>query len=150
MEPLFEVKPFEELSGEEVYEIMRTRQEIFVIEQNCPYEDMDGIDKESIHVFYRGEDGRVEACLRVYWRDAQQGIAQIGRVVTLQHGQGLGGPLLKEGVQVALEQFQPHSIFLEAQTYAIGYYEKEGFRVVSEEFLEDGIPHVAMERICIA
>ena len=66
--------------------------------------------------------------------------------MTLTHGEGLGGELLHEGVNVALNHYKAEKIYLEAQTYAIGYYAKEGFRVVSGEFLEDGIPHVKMER----
>ena len=141
------IKHFNDLSNKELYEILKTRQEIFVVEQNCPYMDIDGLDEDSIHVFSMNEEGRVTGCLRVFIRDKEKKIAQIGRVVTLTHGTGLGGILLHQGVEVALENFDPDVIYLEAQTYAIGYYAKEGFQVVSEEFLEDGIPHVKMERI---
>ena len=141
------IKHFKDLTNKELYEILKTRQEIFVVEQNCPYMDIDGLDEDSIHVFSMNEEGRVTGCLRVFIRDKEKKIAQIGRVVTLTHGTGLGGILLHQGVEVALENFDPDVIYLEAQTYAIGYYAKEGFQVVSEEFLEDGIPHVKMERI---
>jgi ElaA protein len=67
-------------------------------------------------------------------------------VVTLEHGKGLGGKLLREGVKVAIKSFNAIKIYLEAQVYAIGYYAKEGFEVVSDEFMEDGIPHVKMEK----
>ena len=140
------IKPFEELSNKELYEILKTRQEIFVVEQNCPYMDIDGLDEKSVHVYSMNEEGRVTGCLRVFMRDEEKKVAQIGRVVTLVHGTGLGGILLHKGVEVALQQFQADLIYLEAQTYAIGYYAKEGFKVVSDEFLEDGIPHVKMER----
>lgn len=79
-------------------------------------------------------------------KDEDNKVAQIGRVVTLEHGKGLGGKLLRKGVEVAESSFDPDCIYLEAQKYAIGYYAKEGFKVVSDEFLEDGIPHVKMER----
>ena len=84
----------------------------------------------------------------MYWKDHDKasGIAQIGRVVTLEHGKGIGGMILHEGVRVATEQLKAKKIYLEAQGYAIGYYAKEGFEVVSELFVEDGIPHVKMER----
>ena len=74
-------------------------------------------------------------------------MAQIGRVVTLEHGKGIGGKILHEGVKIATDQLKAKKIYLEAQEYAIGYYAKEGFEVVSEPFMEDGIPHVKMEKV---
>ena len=140
----FTIKHFTELSNRELYEILKTRQEIFIIEQNCPYMDIDDLDLDAMHIFSMNEEGRVTACLRVFMKDEKT--AQIGRVVTLVHGEGLGGKILHEGVKVALEHYKAEKIYLEAQTYAIGYYEKEGFRVISGEFDLDGIPHVEMER----
>ncbi len=138
-------KHFNDLTVDELYEILKTRQEIFIIEQDCPYNDIDDLDRDAVHVFIRDGKGRVTACLRVFMRDKDQGIAQIGRVVTLEHGKGQGGAILKEGVKVASEYFCAKKIYLEAQEYAIGYYKKEGFKVVSDPFPEDGIPHVKME-----
>ncbi len=140
------VKHFDELSTNELYEILKTRSEIFVVEQDCVYQDLDDKDQDAIHVFCWNDQGRVAGCLRVFMKDKENKVAQIGRVVTLEHGKGLGGRLLKEGVEVAERSFAANSIYLEAQKYAIGYYEREGFKVISDEFLEDGIPHVQMER----
>ncbi|WP_420329864.1 GNAT family N-acetyltransferase [Pseudobutyrivibrio xylanivorans] len=120
---------------------------MFVVEQDCPYQDLDDKDQNAIHIFGYNENKRVAACLRVFWKDEEHGEVQIGRVVTLEHGIGLGGKLLHEGVKLATEQFKAKKIYLEAQEYAKGYYAKEGFEVVSEPFLEDGIPHVKMEKI---
>lgn len=153
----FIIKHFNELTIRELYEILKTRQEIFIIEQDCPYMDIDDLDLDAIHVFSMNEEGRVTSCLRVFMREIKETTepeaamkevrtAQIGRVVTLNHGEGLGGALLHEGVKIALDHYKADKIYLEAQTYAIGYYAKEGFKVVSGEFLEDGIPHVKMER----
>ena len=141
-------KHFSELTTDELYEILKTRQEIFIIEQNCPYMDIDDLDKDAMHVFCVDDNGRVAACLRVFVRDEASGLAQIGRVVTLTHGIGLGKTLLHEGVLVAENHYHAKEIYLEAQTYAIGYYQGEGFEVTSEEFMEDGIPHVTMNRRC--
>ena len=141
----FIVKHFSELSVEELYEILKTRFEIFVTEQECIYQDLDDKDQDALHVFCLNEAGRVAGCLRVFWRDEKNGVAQIGRVVTLEHGKGVGGAMLKKGVEVAKDIFCAKKIYLEAQVYAIGYYAKEGFKVVSDEFMEDGIPHVKME-----
>ncbi len=142
----FTVKHFDELTTTELYEILKTRAEIFVVEQDCVYQDLDDNDQEAVHVFSRSEDGRVMGCLRVFMRDDTTRTAQIGRVVTLEHGTGLGGRLLHRGIEVAAEYFKAAAIYLEAQQYAIGFYEREGFKVMSEPFLEDGIPHVKMER----
>ena len=135
------IKYFNELTTKELYEILKARSEIFVVEQNCVYQDIDDKDYESLHFFYE-EDGKVAAYLRAFYRD--DSVVQIGRVLTLQHGTGLGGKLLKEGIAQIKEKMKPSRLYIEAQCYAIGYYEKEGFRVCSEEFLEDGIPHVQM------
>ena len=143
----FIIKHFDELSTTELYEILKTRAEIFVVEQDCPYQDLDDKDQAAIHIFSYNDKGRVSSCLRVFWKDEKEAVAQIGRVVTLEHGTGLGGRLLHEGVKLAIEQFKAKKIYLEAQEYAKGYYAREGFEVVSEPFLEDGIPHVKMERI---
>lgn len=141
----FIVKHYQNLTTHELYEILKTRSEIFVVEQNCVYQDLDDKDQNAIHVFCWNEEGRVAACLRVFMKDEAAGVAQIGRVVTLIHGKGLGGTILHKAVEIAREHYHANKIYLEAQQYAIGYYGKEGFIVTSEPFLEDGIPHVQME-----
>lgn len=135
------VKRFEELTTKELYEILKVRSEIFVVEQNCVYQDLDGKDYESLHVFYE-ENGEVTAYLRAFQKE--ETIVQIGRVLTVQHGKGLGGRLLKDGIREVWKRMNPEKIYIEAQSYAVGFYEREGFRVCSEEFLEDGIPHKQM------
>ncbi len=134
-------KYFKELTTGELYEILRARSEIFVVEQNCIYQDLDGKDYESLHVFYE-ENGRVSAYLRAFLKDSMT--AQMGRVLTMQHGTGMGGRLLKDGITQIREKLHPKRIYIEAQCYAAGYYEREGFRICSDTFMEDGIPHVQM------
>lgn len=140
------VKTFEELTAKELYELLKSRAEIFVVEQNCVYQDLDDLDYRSLHIYFE-QDGRVQAYLRVFENLKEKGTYQMGRVLTLQHGNGLGGQLLQEALDVIRERFQPKRIYLEAQCYATGFYEREGFTICSEEFLEDGIPHVGMELI---
>lgn len=135
------VKFFDELNTRELYELLKSRAEIFVVEQNCVYQDLDDKDYESLHILFE-EEGRVAAYLRAFRKDKDT--IQVGRVLTLQHGIGLGGQLLSEGIRQIKSIFHPRHIYLEAQCYATGYYELEGFRICSEEFLEDGIPHVQM------
>lgn len=136
-------KFFHQLTTTELYEILKARAEIFVVEQNCIYQDLDDIDYRSLHIFYESE-GKVIAYLRAFEKDSGAGIVQMGRVLTLTHGIGLGGKLLKEGLSQIKEKMNPSSIYIEAQCYATGFYEREGFVIFSDEFLEDGIPHVEM------
>lgn len=136
------IKTFQELTTKELYEILKVRGAIFVVEQSCAYQDIDGLDEASLHLFYE-DGGQVQAYLRAF--EKEPGVVQMGRVLTLRHGEGLGGRLLHEGIPVIKEQFHPRKIVIEAQCYATGYYEKAGFQRCSEEFLEDGIPHVKME-----
>lgn len=146
-----ESKLFDELGTRELYEILRARTAVFIVEQKCPYQDVDGIDCRSLHVFYAREDGRVEAYLRAFWKEGASGaglsgdVVQMGRVLTVRRGEGLGGRILRDGIEQVRLKFDPRSIFIEAQCYARGFYEREGFAACSEEFLEDGIPHVGME-----
>ena len=136
------IKTFEQLSSRELYEILKARCAVFVVEQTCPYQDLDGGDYDSLHV-YLEENGEILAYLRCYMKDDET--ARIGRVLTLARGQGYGRPLMDAGIAAVKEHYRSaKSIFIEAQCYAIGYYEKFGFAVCGEEFLEDGIPHVPM------
>ena len=136
------VKTFEELNTRELYEFLRVRAAVFVVEQECAYQDVDGIDLRAIHAFLQDADG-IHAYLRVFEKDART--AQMGRMLTVERGAGLGGRLLKEGIRIARDVLKKDAPYIEAQCYATGFYERKGFRVTSEEFLEDGIPHVQME-----
>lgn len=134
-------KKFDELTTIELYEMLKARSAIFVVEQNCVYQDLDDLDYRSLHVFY--EEGKtVTAYLRALYKEKD--VVQMGRVLTLKHGTGLGGRILREGLKQIKAKMPCKAIYIEAQRYAVGYYEREGFKVVSDEFLEDGIPHVQM------
>ena len=135
------IKAFDELSTQELYEILRLRDAVFIVEQNCPYQDIDGLDERSLHVFYE-EEGRVLAYLRAFRKD--EGCVQMGRVLTVERGKGIGGLLLREGIREIRQKLNPQRIIIEAQCYATGFYEREGFKICSDQFLEDGIPHVQM------
>ena len=137
------VKTFEELTRDELYEIMRLRVNVFVVEQNCPYPELDGRDKKALHVFLTDGEG-IEAYLRVMDAGVCGQHAAIGRVIAVKRRQGLGTRALRAGIQAARERFGAKTIQVEAQAYARAFYEKQGFRAVSGEFLEDGIPHIRM------
>lgn len=136
-------KRFRELTAEELYDLLRLRVDVFVVEQHCPYPELDGNDKDAVHLFARDGE-RTVACLRLFWKSGEPGTMCLGRVVTALRGEGLGGDLLKRGICAAFDEFGASEIYLEAQTYARGFYAKEGFAVCSDVFLEDGIPHVQM------
>ena len=137
------VKRFDQLTLTELYQILELRVSVFVVEQQCPYPEVDGRDPQAYHVFLRDRDG-IQAYLRVLPPGAAFPAAAIGRVIAVKRRCGLGSRVLAAGIDTAREKFHADSIQLEAQTYARGLYEKAGFRQVSEEFLEDGIPHIRM------
>lgn len=138
------IKKFEELTTKQLYEILKLRSEIFVVEQNCPYQDLDGIDYNSLHIFFE-QNSKVIAYLRIFPKQGDENAIQIGRVVTMPHGSGLGKKLMEEGIKTIKSTTNATRVYLEAQTYSIGFYEKFGFKVISDEFILDGIPHVKMQ-----
>ena len=137
------VKHFSELTTLELYDILRARVAVFVVEQECPYQELDGDDLDAFHLMLRDGDELV-AYVRVYPRGEDQG--RVGRVITLRRGKGLGKIVMEAGVELVRDRLGKKQVYIEAQCYAIGFYEKVGFRVASEEFMEDGIPHVVMLR----
>ncbi|MBR3354803.1 MAG: GNAT family N-acetyltransferase [Oscillospiraceae bacterium] len=142
-----EVKRFSELSTDELYSILELRVAVFVVEQECPYAEVDGLDREAVHVWLE-EDGKILAYLRVMDRGVESEYVSLGRLLAARRKEGLGSRVLSEGIRVAKECFGADKIYLEAQVYAKGLYEKQGFRAVSDEFPLDGIPHVKMLLDC--
>lgn len=137
------VKRFDELDIYEMYEILKLRVDVFVVEQNCPYPELDEKDKSAWHVYFR-EDGSITAYLRVLDPGVSFDTAAIGRVISTRRRCGLGTKLMQEGIRVARERMNTAAVKIEAQTYARSFYEQLGFVQTSEEFLEDGIPHIEM------
>ncbi len=137
-------KKFEELSTVELYEILKARSEIFIMEQNIHYQDMDNIDYKSLHCFFI-EENKVVAYLRAFYQEDNSDIVKIGRVLTLKHGNGIGRELMEKSIIAIKKKMKCKKISMDAQKYAIGFYEKFGFKTISNNFLEEGIVHVAME-----
>ncbi len=137
------IKRFEALTLPELYEILQLRVAVFVVEQNCAYQEVDGRDLSAYHVFLR-EGGEICAYLRVLDPGVAFEEAAIGRVVAKKRGCGLGDKILKAGIAVAREKWRADSIKLEAQVSVRGFYEKVGFVQSSDIFLEDGIAHMQM------
>jgi ElaA protein len=139
------LKKFDELTTAELYAILQLRNEVFVVEQNCPYQDADNKDQKSFHCM--GWDGDT---LVAYTRIIPAGIsyaeASIGRVVTSPkyRGTGAGKQLMQLSIQYTLDLFKCNSIKIGAQLYLKKFYESLGFIKCSDEYLEDNIPHIEM------
>ena len=134
------VKSFEELDKTDLYEILRLRVEVFVVEQNCPYLEIDGIDKDAFHIFAK-DSGEILAYARIYKENEE---IHLGRVVVKERRKGYGTRVLKAAIKAAEDNYKAEKIHIEAQTYSRKFYEKVGFVKTSEEFLLDGIWHVKM------
>ena len=114
------VKQFDELTTKELYEILRARFEVFVIEQKCVYLDIDGVDYHSLHIFCE-ENGKVVAYLRAF--EKEKDVIQMGHVLTTKRGLGLGARLLKYSIEEIDKRLEPKQIYIQPQTHAIGFYE---------------------------
>jgi len=139
------IRAWNELSTERLYAILALRAEVFVVEQNCPYQDADGKDLKSLHLFAAHENGEVLACLRL----VRPGISfeewSIGRVITSPRVRRTGAG--EELMRTCMDYFEARKISavrISAQSYLHDFYTKFGFVRVSEEYLEDDIPHMEM------
>lgn len=138
------VKKFKELTVDELYEVYKLRSDVFVYEQNCVYKDIDEIDKDSIHVLLMDNEELV-SYLRVIPKGKYYPEVRIGRVVSKVRRKGYATIVLNKGIDIAKTELIADEIVLEAQVYAVDLYKKVGFEIISDEFLEDGIPHVKMK-----
>lgn len=138
----FIAKRFSELSLVELYEILKSRSEIFLLEQNIICQDLDDIDYKSLHCFFF--DGkRVTSYLRGF--NSAEDTVTIGRVLTLEHGKGLGSELMKRSLEQLKSFFNCKKICVYAQKQAVDFYKKMGFHTISDEYLKEGIVHITME-----
>lgn len=138
------IKHFSELSTQELFEIYRLRVSVFVAEQGCPYQEVDDLDRVAYHVWLRDENG-IAAYARVLPQGTAFPDAAIGRVIAVRRRCGLGSRIVSAAIDTAKDKLAADKITLEAQVYARSLYEKLGFHQTSEEFLEDGIPHIQMQ-----
>ncbi len=140
------IKRFDQLSTHELYQILKIRVDVFVVEQKCPYEEIDNLDYHAIHVYFKEAD-EIIAYLRILDKGVESEDVAIGRVISAKRRCGIGSKLLIEGIKAAKENFKAEKIYIEAQSYARKFYENLGFEQISEEFLLDDIPHIKMELI---
>ena len=136
-------KTFHKLTVDELYELLRVRSEVFVVEQNCVYQDMDGDDQKAIHLWLTVAD-KVVALARVCPAGTHMEEVSIGRVITTERNKGYGKQIMLHAIDAAIGHFNAKRIDIEAQKYARGFYESVGFRQSSESFMLDGIPHIRM------
>ena len=143
----WKIKPFEALSVNELYDILRLRSEIFVVEQNCVYLDLDGKDKVALHLF--GEyEGKIVAYVRLFKAGISFDNASIGRVTVAinYRDRKWGHDLMREAIAAIALHFGESKITIGAQLYLKKFYESHNFIQTSEMYLEDDIPHIEMIR----
>ncbi|RWU26472.1 GNAT family N-acetyltransferase [Pseudomonas alkylphenolica] len=142
-------KHHSDLGKEQLYAILQLRTEVFVVEQKCAYQEVDGQDLagDTCHLM-AWQDDQLQAYLRLLDPESQGGDVVIGRVVTAPsaRGQGLGHALIEKALEVAEKNWPGVPVYLSAQAHLQGYYGRYGFVVVGEEYLEDDIPHIGMRR----
>lgn len=139
---------FQELGVTRLYQLLQLRSEVFVVEQDCVYQDLDNRDQDALHLLGILDD-EVHACVRLLPPGlAYEGYVAIGRVVTSQklRGSGQGRPLMQQAIAKASEVYPNTPIKLSGQQHLERYYNSLGFQAVGEPYLEDGIPHLAMIR----
>ncbi len=141
------VKEFGDLSKEELYTFLRLRSEIFVVEQDCVYQDMDGKDLVALHIM-GWEDGILVAYCRCFRPGDYFDKASMGRILVRENYRkmGYGHAITKASIKAIKSKFKADTIKISAQTYLVTFYETHGFKTVGTRYLEDGIPHIAMVR----
>jgi ElaA protein len=142
------IRHFSELSTAELYSIIRLRIAVFVVEQNCPYQEADGKDQQAFHVMGFNEQHELSAYARVLPAGVSFAETSIGRVITSKNerGSGSGKELMKQCLLFIEGLYGKVPVRIGAQCYLIRFYSGLGFEIVSEEYLEDNIPHVEMLR----
>lgn len=138
-------KIFNELSTRELYDLLQLRSEVFVVEQDCVYQDVDGKDQKALHVLGYSDE-KLVAYTRVFKPGLYFDEASIGRVVVAknQRQHKYGYDIMEASIRSINTYYNETTIKISAQTYLIKFYNNLGFKVVGEEYLEDGIPHVGM------
>jgi len=144
---IFQTKTFQELTTIELYQILQLRSEVFVVEQNCAYQDIDDKDQKSVHIFGIKND-KIVAYTRIFKARDYFENASIGRVLVAlnERKYGYGHQIMDFSIQIIQEKFKTNSITISAQLYLKKFYESHGFSQIGEGYLEDGIPHIRMDK----
>ena len=145
----WKTKVFDALTLQELYDILRLRNEVFVVEQHCPYQDLDNADQRALHLMGTDNNGYLLAYTRLFAPGIQYAEACIGRGVTSPlkgRGKGIGRELMERSIAEVENHFGMVPIMIGAQEYLHRFYSSLGFKQVSDIYLEDGIPHIKMLR----
>lgn len=149
---MWKAKPWKDITRDEWHGLVRLRVDVFVVEQDCPYSDLDGKDLRAWHVWKEGEDvakgTAMLACARVLGPGVSYAEPSIGRVATRRdcRSEGLGKELMQRSIEVCERTWPGQDIRISAQCYLEAWYGELGFAPVGEPYLEDGIPHIQMLR----
>ncbi|MBP6576165.1 MAG: GNAT family N-acetyltransferase [Chryseobacterium sp.] len=143
----WKIKTFSELTTTELYEIIKARVNVFVVEQDCPYPDLDDYDQKAIHLWAEKE-GEVLAYCRIFDKGIKYPETSIGRVVTTEKGRGtgLGKQLISYAIDVIENRLRTTEVRISAQDYLLKFYSGFGFVDTGKKYLEDNIPHTEMFR----
>ena len=143
MSAILHKKTFEELTTDELYELLRVRSETFVVGQNCVYQDLDYDDKKAIHLWLTVYD-KLVAMARLCPAGTHLPKISIGRVIATERGKGYGKQIMLHAINAAVELLDAKYIEIQAQEYAKGFYESVGFRQTSDIYILENIPHINM------
>ncbi len=144
---IWKIKSFEEITTSELYEIIKARVDVFVVEQDCPYPDLDDYDQKALHLWAE-QDQKVLAYCRIFNKGIKYPETSIGRVLTTEKGRGKnsGKQLIQYAVETIENRFRTSEIRISAQDYLLRFYSGFGFEDTGKKYLEDNIPHTEMFR----
>jgi len=141
----WKIKKFKELKLEEIYKILELRNEVFIVEQECAYQDCDGKDENSYHLFIE-KNGKIIAYLRILEKGVSYDEISIGRVSVHKcyRGKGISREMMLKAIEFIEQSLNENHIKIQAQSYLLNFYKSLGFKEISNEYLEDNIPHIDM------
>lgn len=138
-------KAFSDLSVDELYDILKARVDVFVVEQTCPYPEIDNYDQQSLHIYLKNEDDLL-GYARILPKNSKFQEASIGRVLVVKkyRGKGFAELIMKEAINHIFNEWKEEVIFIQAQHYLSEFYSSLGFKQITDVYLEDNIPHIDM------
>ena len=140
------IKTFEQLTKQELYEILRLRMEVFIVEQGGRYQDLDQTDYTSTHIFVEDENQTIQGCIRLFEKKDEPHTIQLGRLATRTRNQGIGKLLMDEAEKVAQTQYRAQKLFLTGRHSALGFYLKCGYEVTSPQLGTPKSPYYTFEK----
>lgn len=138
-------KNFSDLSTEELYSLLKARVDVFIVEQACPYPELDNYDQQSLHYFLK-DDGNLIAYVRILPKGLKYEVVSIGRVLVVKEhrGKGHAEEIMRKAIDYIVTEWEETTIKIQAQHYLKGFYKSLGFEQVTDVYLEDDIPHIDM------